>query len=85
MKKSLLLISLFGIFILTGCGNTDKIITSTNTKEITETNDKPIESTDNNPKSDIVSDNTTDISTTSENGTTLPEYTDDDDWKGTIF
>ena len=85
MKKLLIFIALFGVVTLSGCGNTDKITISTNTKEATETNDKPIESTDNNPISVISSVITTDIPTTSKDTTILPEYTDDDDWKGTIF
>ena len=89
MKKILLLISIIGIFCLAGCDTipADDAKTESNSTETTNNietsnvNDNTNQQSNDEPSKT----NENDTSESKDDETSLPDYEDDTEWKGTVF
>ena len=89
MKKLIIILSIFGLFILVGCNTPDANINSDSVPNTTdsnpsETNTEPSESTPSTSEKESKGDSTSSQTNDKEPESTLPDYDDGKDWHGTI-
>ena len=82
MKKIMLILLLFGLFVLVSCDTPDTNVTTNSNPSTTETN--PSDSTPSNTEEETKDDSTSNQTDDKEPESTLPDYDDGIDWHGTI-
>ena len=82
MKKIMLILSLFGLFVFTSCDTPDTNATTNSNPSTTETN--PSDSAPSNTEEEPDDESSTNKTNDKDSDSTLPDYDDGGDWHGTI-